>query len=333
MATPLPSRTSLMVAAGRALGSREPDPSMRNPDFLADRMLGPEELELIKEHPISAALGKPYEEASKDMTALGTAIMMLIRTRFIDEKLQHAIENGATQVVILGAGFDMRAYRFAELLKNVRVFEVDSAATQDHKRKRAAAVMGDPPANLTYVTIDFNRDKLVDVLRQAGYQPDQKTFFTWEGVSMYVAAEGVRATLRTIATESAPGSELVMDFTTEGVLEFMEKFPTFGPTGMLKAWGEPWVFGVPDAEQSEFFTGMGLEVTEMLPLFSPEVAKRYLTRADGTVYGMPTGAARPPQMDPAAQAAIAELAAKTKGSWYTLVELTVSGAGPRPAAA
>src|ERR1700719_373819 len=98
MASSLPSRTSLMVAAGRALGSREPDASMRNPDYLADRMFGPEELELIKEHPLSAALTKPYEEARLDMSAMGTAIMMLIRTRFIDEKLQHAIENGATQV-------------------------------------------------------------------------------------------------------------------------------------------------------------------------------------------------------------------------------------------
>ena len=39
----LPSRTSLMVAAGRALGAREPDPAMRNPDLLAEKLLGPEE--------------------------------------------------------------------------------------------------------------------------------------------------------------------------------------------------------------------------------------------------------------------------------------------------
>jgi methyltransferase (TIGR00027 family) len=315
-----------MVAAGRALGSREPDASMRNPDFLADRLLGPEEIELIKEHPLSAALGKPYEEASLDMSAMGTAIMMLIRTRFIDEKLQAAVANGATQVVILGAGFDTRAYRFAEILKGKRVFEVDSAATQDYKRKRAAVALGDPPANLTYVTIDFNRDKLGDVLRHAGYRAEEKSFFTWEGVSMYVAAEGVRETLRTIAAQAAPGSSLVMDYTTEGVLEFMEKFPAMGPTSMLKAWGEPWVFGVPDTAQSEFFAALGLDAAEVMPLFS-ESAKRYITRADGTVFGMPTGASRPPQpeMQPEMQAAMMALAARTRGSWYTLAELIVRG--------
>jgi len=318
-----------MVAAGRALGSREPDPAMRNPDFLADRLLGPEELDLIKEHPLSASLAKPYEEARQDFAALGTAVMMLIRTRFIDEKLQQAIENGATQFVILGAGFDTRAYRFRDLLKTARVFEVDSAATQDHKRKRAAAALGDPPANLTYVTIDFNRDKLGDVLRQAGCRRDEKTFFTWEGVSMYVAPEGVRETLRTIATESAPGSELVMDYTTEGVLEFMEKFPAVGPVNMLKAWNEPWVFGVPDTEQPEFFAALGLDTRESLPMFGPDSVRRYLTRPDGTVFGRPTGASNPPPqapaIDPAVQAAMAELGARTKGSWYTLTDLVVRG--------
>jgi methyltransferase (TIGR00027 family) len=315
-----------MVAAGRALGSREPDPSMRNPDFLAERLFGPEELELIKEHPLSAALGKPYEEARQDPSAFGTALMMLIRTRFIDEKLQRAVENGVTQFVILGAGFDTRAYRFAELLKGKRVFEVDSAATQNHKRKRAAAALGDPPANLTYVTIDFNRDQLGDVLRQAGFRRQEKTFFIWEGVSMYVAVEGVRETLRTIATQSAPGSSLVMDFTTEGVLEFMEKFPEFGPTGMLKAWGEPWVFGVPDVQQAEFFAALGLDMADKLPMFSPDTAKRYLTRPDGTVFGMPPAAPSPqqaPRFSPEVQAAMVALGQKTQGSWYTFAELTV----------
>jgi len=319
MANLLPSRTSLMVAAARALGSREPDESVRNPDYLADRLLGPEERVLIKEHPLSEALGKPYEEGRADPAAFGTTVMMLVRTKFIDERVRAAVESGATQMVILGAGFDTRAYRFAELLKGKRVFEVDSEATQSYKRRRAPEALGDPPANLTYVTIDFNRDKLGEVLRRAGYKRGEKTVFTWEGVSMYVAAEGVRETLRTIATEAAPGSVLIMDYTTEGVLEFMQKFPSMGPVSMLKAWGEPWVFGVPDTEQAEFFAELGLDMAEKLPMYGPDSAKRYLTRADGTIFGRPTGATNPPpqagQIQPEVQAAILALGAKTGGSW------------------
>jgi methyltransferase (TIGR00027 family) len=311
-----------MVAAGRALGARVPDPAMRNPDLLAEKLLGPDELALIQEHPIGAAL-VDTSGASPAYEAMGTAIMMLVRTKYIDEKLERAIHDGATQFVILGAGFDTRATRFGELLKAVRIFEVDSAPTQERKRQRVNAALGGAPSNLTYVSIDFNRDKLGDVLRQAGYDPNQKTFFTWEGVSMYVAEEGVRETLRTIATQSAPGSFLVMDYTTKATLEFMAKFPEVGSGRFLAAWGEPWVFGVPDGAEKEFFAEVGLEPKEFFPVFGPESIKRYLTKPDGTMLGAPPPDAPRPQPSPEMRAAAAAMGMRPGASFYTLVELSV----------
>jgi methyltransferase (TIGR00027 family) len=328
MTTFLPSRTSIMVAAGRALGARIPDPAMRNPDLLAEKLVGPEEIDLIKEHPLGAAL-TDFSGATPTNEASATANMMLIRTKFIDEKLERAIQDGATQYVILGAGFDTRAHRFAELLKHVRVFEVDSTATQQRKRQRVDAALGGAPANLTYVTIDFNRDNLGDVLRQAGYDPSRKTFFTWEGVSMYVAEEGVRETLRTFGTQSAPGSSLVMDYTTKTSLEFLAKFPDLGSGRFLAAWGEPWVFGVPDGAEKEFFTSVGLEAREFFPVVGPEAIKRYLTKPDGTILGAPPPGTPRPELLPEMKAAIAELGIKPSASFYTLVELVA----PEPASA
>lgn len=309
-----------MVAAGRALGARYPDPAMRNPDFLAEKLLGPEELELIKEHALSAAL-TDTSGATPVYEAMGTAIMMLVRTKFIDEKLEEAVKNGVRQYVILGAGFDTRAYRFAELLKNVKVFEVDSEATQQYKRKRAEAAIGPPPANLTYVTIDFNRDQLAETLLRAGYNPQEKTFFTWEGVSMYVAEAGVRQTLQALA-QAAPGSTLVMDYTTQAVLDFMTAYPQFGPSKFLAAWGEPWVFGLRDGQEREFFTSVGLELREMFSVWGPEMFKRYLTLPDGTILGAPSPDAPRPQLPPEVQSAGAVLA-KSGSSFYTLAELVV----------
>jgi methyltransferase (TIGR00027 family) len=261
--------------------------------------------------------------APPSFEALAAANMMLIRTKFIDEKLERAIQGGAAQYVILGAGFDTRAHRFAERLKHVKVFEVDSAATQQRKRQRVDAALGGAPSNLTYVTVDFNRDELGDVLRRAGYDPSRKTFFTWEGVSMYVAEEGVRETLRTIATQAAPGSSLVMDFTTRTSIDFMAKFPQFGPGKLLASWGEPWVFGVPDEAQREFFEGTGLEVRELFPVFGPESIKRYLTKPDGTILGAPPPDAPRPELRPEMKAALAEMGFKPGASFYTLVELVV----------
>ena len=306
-----------MVAAGRALGAREPDAAMRNPDSLAAKLLGPDEAALIQEHPIGAALLEP--DARPAYEAMGTAALMLIRTKFIDEKLEQAVRSGVTQVVILGAGFDTRAYRFHELLKDVRVFEVDSIATQEYKRRRIETAVGPPPANLTYVTIDFNHDRLGDVLERAGFRPDKKSFITWEGVSMYVAEGGVRQTLGAIA-RMAPGTTMIMDYTTEAVLDFMNKFPAYGPAKFLEKWGEPWVFGLPDGREQEFFEQIGLKLQEHFAVFSPDAMKRYLTRPDGTPFVSPP--AERPQVDSVAQAAATAMAQKG-GSFYSLAELVV----------
>ena len=114
--------------------------------------------------------------------------MMTIRTRFIDEALERAIVGGATQVAILGAGFDSHAYRCQELMAHVRVFEVDRPATQALKKQRVNEALGGPPVNLTYVAIDFQHEDLPDGLTRYGYDPVQKTF-----LMAYQLAEAVVA--------------------------------------------------------------------------------------------------------------------------------------------
>jgi O-methyltransferase involved in polyketide biosynthesis len=173
------------------------------------------------------------------------------------------------------------------------------------------------------VTVDFNRDRLFESLRDAGYDPTQKTFFTWEGVCMYIPEEGVRETLSGVSANAAPGSRLVMDYTTTAWLAFMKQYPQFGPTRFFTAWNEPWVFGLPDGAEREFFESVGLAPREFFPGFGPEALKRYLTRPDGTVLGSLPANAAYPQLPPEAQAAIAELN-KNGASVYALAELEVS---------
>jgi hypothetical protein len=58
--------------------------------------------------------------------------------------------------------------------------------------------------------------------------------------------------------------------------------------GMIRnaiEWGEPFVFGVPDGQDKEFFAETGLELGEVLKMGSPESVKRYAMRKDGTYYG------------------------------------------------
>jgi methyltransferase (TIGR00027 family) len=280
----LPSRTSILTAAARAFGSREPDASVRNPDFLAEQLIGPAELALIADHPLSKALDQDFQTAIYDPDVFGLTWLMLVRTRCIDEMMERAVRSGATQLVILGAGFDTRAHRFSEVLKDAVVIEVDYDATQEYKKRRVEEALGGAPANLVYSPIDFARESFAEVLRRAGFQPDRKTYYICEGVSMYVPEEGMKKTLRAIAAESAPGSLLLLEYLNRDGLELLRNHPM----GMVKnalQWGEPFVFGVPDGQDREFFLGTGLELGETLKIGSPESVSRYAMRQDGSYYG------------------------------------------------
>ena len=322
----LPSRTSILTAAARAFGSREPDASVRNPDWVAGRLIGPAELALIADHPISNALDQDFQEGIHNPDIFGFAWLMLVRTRFIDELMERAVRNGAVQLVILGAGFDTRAHRFTELLKDVAIIEVDYGATQEYKKQRVEAVLGGAPANVAYAPIDFARESLGEVLRRAGFQSQRKTYFICEGVSMYVPEEGMKATLRAIAEQSAPGSTVLLEYLNRGGLEVLRKYPA----GMIKNaidWGEPFVFGVPDGQDREFFLEVGLELGETLKIGSPESIKRYAMREDGSYYGahlekvfQERREAAMKAMDDAGRQQAAQAAA-TSGYW--LVELIV----------
>ena len=86
--------------------------------------------------------------------------------------MKKALDEGkVNQVVILGAGFDTRAYRFADRLRNVRVFEVDAETTQKVKKSVIYEHVAESERNhVTFVCINFEVQTLEDVLIQAGYQ-------------------------------------------------------------------------------------------------------------------------------------------------------------------
>jgi methyltransferase (TIGR00027 family) len=280
------------VAAGRAVGAREPDSSARNPDHLAEKLLGdPSKIDL--DHPAVRALSLGYDDAMKDVEVANIVRMMIIRTRFIDEALARAIVDGATQVVILGAGFDSHAYRCQELLAPVRVFEVDRPATQALKKQRVNDVLGGPPANLTYVAVDFEHEDLPHVLTRHGYDPAQRTFFILEGVTMYLPDEAVRGTLRFVAAHP-PGSGIVFDFVYRAMIDMIARIDMANVPEAAKPFvqrfldltrNEPWVFGLPVGGEREFLGEVGLDLREAFTIGGEESLKRYLTKADGTQVG------------------------------------------------
>ena len=290
--SPAISKTSIYTAAGRAVGAREPDLCARNPDYLAEKLLGdPSTLDV--DHPAVRALSLSYEIAIQDLEVVTAVRMMTVRTRFIDDALERAIANGAAQVVVLGAGFDSHAYRCQELLAGVRVFEVDRPATQALKRQRVNDALGGPPANLTYVTIDFQHEALPDVLGRHGYDPAKQTFFILEGVTMYLPEESVRTTLRFVGSHP-PGSVIVFDFVYRAMIDMISRIDVATVPEAAKAFvdrflsltrDEPWIFGLPVGGEREYLGEFGLELREAFTIGGEESLKRYLTKADGTQVG------------------------------------------------
>jgi methyltransferase (TIGR00027 family) len=290
--TPGISRTSIYVAAGRAIGAREPDQGARNPDHLAERLLG-DPSQLGVDHPVIRALSLDYDEAMKDIEVVSSVRMMIIRTRFIDDALARAVADGATQVAILGAGFDSHAYRCQPLLASMRIFEIDRPATQALKRQRVTEALGAPPENLTYVPIDFQHEDLATVLATHGYDPRQRTFFIWEGVTMYLPDPAVRQTLRFVGQHPA-GSVIVFDFVYRALVDMlaaidMNNIPAaqrpFVQRFLDLIKDEPWVFGIPVNGEREFLREFGLELREAFAIGGEESLKRFVTKADGTQVG------------------------------------------------
>jgi methyltransferase (TIGR00027 family) len=309
---PAISKTAIWVAAARAIGAREPDPAVRNPDHLAEPLLGdPSELDL--DHPVVDALSSSYEEAMRDIEIAGFVRAMAERTRFIDEALERAIGAGATQVLIPGAGFDSHAYRSRELLASARVFEVDRPAMLDFKRSRVSAALGAPPANLTYVPIDVQKEDMPAVLARHGYDASRRTFVIMEGLTMYVPEAALRALFRFVASH-ARGTSVVFDFATRAMVEGLKQIdlttlPPAARSGLERFLNliqdEPWLFGFPVDGEKELLAELGLELRELLTIGSEESARRYLTRADGTTLGA-EGHAKAEALRKAAQARLAE---------------------------
>lgn len=286
------SKTAIWVAAARAIGAREPDVVVRNPDYLAEELLGdPAGLNL--DHPVVTWLGKPYESAMLDTEVVVAVRAMIERTRFIDGMLVRAIANGVEQVLVLGAGLDSRAHRFKELLAHTRVFEVDRLATQEFKRQRIDAVLGVAPENLVYVPLSVKREGLATALAPHGYDTERKTLVIMEGVSMYLEEGALRAIFRFVAAHHH-GSSVVFDMTTPAKVHELRNIDVWNApdsirprverlANMLK--DEPWLFGIPLNGEREFLTGLGLHLGEILTIGGLESVKRYLIRADGTMVG------------------------------------------------
>ena len=177
-----------------------------------------------------------------DRKAPGARTSAIARTRFIDDIVSEALTDGIRQVVVLGAGFDCRLYRLSGI-ERVAAFEVDHPATLATKLSRLRGLLQDLPGNVRYVEIDFDQQKLAEVLEQNGFDRGRPSIFVWEGVTNYLSTEGVDAVLSYIAG-CAGGTRVVFTYVHRGAIDGSSEFPGAARIlGNVAELGEPWTFG------------------------------------------------------------------------------------------
>ena len=212
-----------------------------------------------------------------DTTPASRALRFFIacRSAYAEAMLAEAVEQrGASQLVVLGAGFDTFAYRnpYGERL---RVFEVDHPATQAWKRARLAEVGIAVPDGLTFVGCDFEREAFAERLLASGFDPQRRSFVFWLGVSMYLTANAIEATL--VAVAGWPGGgEIVFDYAeppNEGMSE-QGRAARAALTARVAAAGEPFTQGVEPTALHARLAEIGYaDIADLGPL---DLAERFL---------------------------------------------------------
>jgi methyltransferase (TIGR00027 family) len=212
----------------------------------------------------------------------------LARVKHIDSVLVDELRAGLDQLVILGAGFDTRAYRLAEQLVAVRVFEVDHPVTAALKKRRVIRVLGGLPQHVTYLAVDLEHQDLASALVSAGYDPQLRTLFIWSGVSFYLSAEAVGEVLAFVRASSPPGSSLVFDYHYQGFTDrSRDYYGSMQARQRVEDLGEPCIFGIDEGAVAALLEHHGLELVSD---FGPaELEGRYLVGGDGRVAGHPFG--------------------------------------------
>jgi methyltransferase (TIGR00027 family) len=198
----------------------------------------------------------------------------------VDDYLHECLVAGIEQLVILGAGLDSRAYRIKGLEGRVKVFEVDHPATQAVKLAKLKRILGELPAHVTYVPIDFDAESL-DKLFDFGYNRQGKTLFIWEGVVYYLTAEAVDQTLSFVSRNSGAGSSIIFDYVYASALTAAQKRAEIVRMRRAQRYtGEGLVFGIEEGQIEAFLQARGY--AQIRNMSSADLKEVYLTGVNQT---------------------------------------------------
>lgn len=255
------SETAEVTALIRAISCFEADEKIRGRDNVASLFLPDEKRKKLP----SDAYRRAVMEKVKSS---GLYEYVIARTAHFDDLFVSAIKEGMLQIVLLGAGYDSRAYRFP--LGATKIFEVDAPFTQERKISILKTQRIDHGTTV-FVLVDFEKDNLFQRLSENGYMPSQNTLFLLEGIILYLSPEAVDTTFRAIKQNSS------------GILAFdYLNVPVRDEHGIVRK-DERVLFGLGGLEIEAYLHSLGYEVIE--DINADEMNARYLRCSDGKISG------------------------------------------------
>ena len=254
------SHTAEAVCLFRAIETRRRPGARLLEDPFAERLL-PSGWSALCRPPLAHFWDRPRIPVSP--SALQTFVAL--RHRWIDDLLLAFLAAGGQQVVILGAGYDSRALRFEADLAGRSLVEVDFPATQARKKALLHTRIPERASPATFLGVDFARDALgVRLAACTALEPHARTFFIWEGVSMYLPPAAVDETLAVLRGFAGPGSSIVADWWhVPPTPAWGEHLHRVGAHAL--GWiGEPLRFALAPLAAPAFFAARGMRAVEVL---------------------------------------------------------------------
>jgi len=257
-----PSRTALATSLMRAAHTRlDPHPLINDP--WGDRLV-PES--------VKRAMAASNEMLDAALMGSRSYANVITRTRYAEDALQAGVSRGVRQYVLIGAGFDSFALRRPGFAADLQIFEIDFPATQGLKVERIDACGIALPDSVHLIAADLSKESVAVALARSSFETNQLTFFSWLGVTMYLTREANLATLRSIASCSPAGSEVVFTYFDARIFHALsESFRELEQR--VAAIGEPFLSGFNPAELAANLAACGLDLVE--DLSGAAVAARY----------------------------------------------------------
>lgn len=188
-------KTALGVARIRAGESKRPDRLFDDPYAAA----------FVAAMPDAYVDDSTRSDAARAVGAR-IALHVVVRTKFYDDYLLAAANDGVRQIVLLAAGLDTRAFRLP-WPANTSVFELDLPDMLAFKEAVLAGTSGSATARRTVVAADLTAD-WPGTLTDAGFDPRQPTAWLVEGLLVYLSYDEASRLLDTVGELSAPGSRI-----------------------------------------------------------------------------------------------------------------------------